>query len=147
MYNIRFDCQTEAGIPDYESCSIVLSKEQYEALPELPINTFDENCTFFMREFKEPTRNPSKSFPAIWVSNPNWQLEQPESFEEQYNEPEYNWVLVCIDTQKNFWIAFKFWNAATNAEVMDYSSVGVAYPWHGDVYRLGDILKKVIKLF
>jgi len=147
MYKIRFDCQTEAGIEDYESCSIVLTKEQYEALPEISVDKFDENCGFLQKNFQEQVRHPHASFPALWASNPNWVLEQPEEFEHQYNNPKYNWVFVCLDVAEDIWIAFKYWNAATNEEVMSSSAVGVAYPWHGDVYRLDKESIQIVKLF
>lgn len=147
MYKIRFDFQTESGIPDSESCSIVLTKEQYAALPELSIDQFDENCGFSQQDFYEQVRHPNVSFPALWASNPAWQLEQPEEFERQYSNPKYKWVFVCLDATEDIWIAFKYWDAATNEEVMSSSTVGVASPWHGDVYRLDDMSIQIVKLF
>lgn len=147
MYKIRFDFQTESGIPDSESCSIVLTKEQYEALPELSVDQFDENCGFSKKPFPEQVRNPHVSFPALWASNPSWQLEQPEEFERQYNNPKYSWVFVCLDSEKDIWIAFKYWDAAKNEEVMSSSTVRVSTPWHGDVYRLDTAGIQTVKQF
>ena len=148
MYKIRFDCQTEAGTEDYESCSIVLTKEQYAALPELSIKDIDSNTTFTKKVFYEQVRHPRRYFQAIWLSNPIWQLEQPKTrFEEQYANPEYHWVLVCIDESENAWIAFKYWNGISNGEKMEYSSVGVSYPWHGEVYRIDESIMAFVRCF
>lgn len=146
MYKIRFDFQTQSGIPDSESCSIILSKEEYVALPEITVNEFDANTTFFKKEFTEQVRNPHGFFPAIWLSNPAWLLEQPEEFESQYNNPEYYWVFVCLDTVDDIWIAFKYWDAATIEEVFS-STVSVSTPWHGDIYCLDKGCKKIVKQF
>ena len=147
LYEIRFECQTEAGIPDSESCSIYLTKEQYATLPVLSIEDIDSNSTITRKDFTDQIRNPIRSFPAIRISNPLWKLEQPEKFEDQYANPEYQWVLVYVDLINDIWIAFKYWNAATNADIMSYSSVGVSYPWHGDVYRIDESLKKIVDCF
>ncbi len=147
MYKIRFECQTEAGLPDSESCSIVLTKEQYAELPTLSIKDIDSGSVFTKKDFPEQIRNPIISFPAIRITNPAWKLEQPEKFEDQYANPEYEWVLLCLDLKNKIWIAFKYWNAATNADIMDYSSVGVSYPWHGDVYRIDESIAAFTRCF
>ena len=147
MYKIRFDYQTESGIPDRESCSIVLTKEQYDALPEMSVNELGSPLTLIKEDFPEQVRNPHKFFPAIWFSNPAWQLNQPANFECQYANPEYKWVFVCLDIDEDIWIAFKYWDATTNEEMMSSSTVGVTTPWHGYLYRLDEYSKHFVKPF
>ena len=147
MYKIRFDYQTESGIPDCESCSIVLTRKQYNALPEISFENFDKSCTFCKKQFFEQIRNPTVSFPAVWVYNPAWQLEQPANFEDRYVHTLLNWVFVCLDATKDVWITFKYWDATTNADIIDYSSVDTCTPWHSDVYRLDSGCKEIVNRF
>jgi len=142
MYKIRFDFQTESGIPDSESCSIVLTKEQYEQLPKLSIRGFRNDCVIHKKDFYEQVRNPKVHFPALWIFNDSWKLKNPE----EYIDSSICMVFVCLDMNEDIWIAFKYYNLATIEDAYD-STVSVSYPAHGDVYALDEKSKEIIKQF
>jgi len=142
MYVIRFDFQFRQGMPDEEVNSIVLTDETYEQLPVLSYDdTFDDDTVFFVKPFSEQVRHSQKTFPAICVTNPKWRLRE----DDHYLDDMVTWHFVCLDKAKGIWIAFKYWDAATDAEAYG-STVSVSLPCHGPAYRLDEKCRNVIDM-
>lgn len=148
MYKITFEAQPRQGTPDYEYNSIVLTKADYENLPELSADIFDEKCEFSKGIFSEKVRVPRISFSAIWISRDNWELEKPSDIELTggYIDSTFWWVFVCLDTKDNIWVAFKYYDLAT-VEDAYCATVGVAFPEHEEVYRLDEKCKEIVRKF
>lgn len=145
MYEIRFENQCRQGCEDYPGPSICLSYKDYCSLPIIDSKAvFDEDCDFKKRTFFEQVRHPSKEFKSIWVSNPNWHL--PNNSSNPYMCTEIHWVFVCISEAKNAWIAFKFWDEVDAGEAYT-ATVGVSFPRHGELYRLDNECRKIVKNF
>jgi len=143
MYKITFEDQPRHNEPDVEFDSIVLSLEQYQMLPELPPDIFNEKCEFHKGEFYEKVRNPKQSFPAIWIYNEDWKLKEED---DMYMSNIVRWVFVCLDIEKDIWIAFTCYDLATWGDAYG-STVGVAYPRHGDVYCLDAKAKEIVNKY
>ena len=139
MYKLRFDFQYRHDCPDEEVNSIVLTDETYAALPVLNFEeTFDDESVFQYVPFAEQVRHVAKAFPAICVMNNKWRME-----DDSYLDREVRWHFVCLDKAKGIWIAFKCWDAATDAEAYG-STVKVSLPCHGEVYRLDEKCMEVV---
>lgn len=148
MYKITFEAQPRQGTPDYESNSIVLTKADYEKLPELSADIFDEKCKFLKGIFSEKVRMPTHCFSAVWISRDNWELEEPANAELTggYIHSIFQWVFVCLDAKENIWIAFKYYDLATIEDCFG-ATVGVAFPEHDEVYRLDEKCKEIVRKF
>ena len=135
MYKIRFEFN-----------SINLTTKEYENLPELSPTVFNENCEFNKGLFVEKVRHPEESFPAIWITNDDWVLEDSSDSSGGYLDDTIKWVFVCLDVNADIWIAFKYYDAATVAEAYG-STVSVSFPCHGEVYRLDSKCKEIVRKF
>ena len=146
LYEIKFSAQSRHGLPDTDGDSIVLTTEQYLTLPELSIEMFDEQCEFVKRKFSEQVRHPEKSFPSIWITHPDWKVEAIEDSENCYLHDNFNWIFVCIDVAEDIWIGFKYHDAVTIDDACG-STVSVSYPTHGEIYRLDEGCKELVRKF
>ena len=146
MYKITFEAQPMQGSPDYESGSIALTKEQYENLPYLSGDIFDEDCEIHSVSFREPTRHSNRFFPAIRISNDAWELDGASALSGGYMDPKIFWFFVCLDEKEDIWIAFEYYDLATLEDTYT-STVSVSFPTHGDVYRLDEICKEIVRKF
>ena len=146
LYEIKFSYQSRDGYPDTEGDSIRLTAEQYPKLPELSAKTFDSGCIFAKREFTEQVRHPEKTFRAIWISNDQWTVEPLDSSSDWYVYDEFYWVFVCLDILQDIWIAFTYHDAVT-ADDEYCSTVSVSYPTHGEIYRLDEGCKAIVRKF
>ena len=148
MYKITFDDQPRHGLPDVELDSIILTDEQYHNLPVFPTaEKFDDNCKFESgRFFKQVRHNNGVSWPAIWISHPDWLLPNDADDEDGYLNNKIRCVFVCIDEEKDYWIAFDYYNLATAGDAY-CSLVGVASPRHGTVYRLDSDALRIVRRF
>lgn len=142
VYEIKFSNQTRENMPDTESYTIRLTKEQYLKLPELSIGNMGNKCQFYKEDFPEQIRNPKKTFPALWLCNPGWRLKEPEN----YLNPEVKLVFVCLDMKNDIWIAFPYFDLATVEDAYG-STVSVSCPAHAEVYRLDDEFIRFVKRF
>lgn len=143
IYEIKFSEQSRHNTYDSDSVSIRLTLEQYESLPELSIETFNSKCKFEVKLFSEQVRHPSKYFPAIWISNDDWKLTDVAEIPDSYINNNIYWMFVCIDSVKDLWIAFTYYDLATVSESFA-STVSVSFPSHGDVYKLDKRCKEEI---
>ncbi len=145
MYSIKFVQQLRQGVEDYEKDSIFLTEEDYNALPIIDNRDCKEllngNCTVNKKDFFEQVRHATKSFPAIWISNPNWKLPN-----DIYVHNKIYFIFVCIDEKLDRWIAFKFYNLLTKADNSD-AIIPVSLPQHGDIYRLNDDCMNIVRKF
>ena len=148
MYRITFEAQPRQGTPDYETNSIVLTQAEYENLPVLSANIFDEKCEFSKGTFSEQVRAPVHTFPAVWISNDSWELEEPHNSDLTggYMDSTFWWVFVCLDSKENIWIAFKYYDLAT-LEDSYCATVGVAFPDHSEIYRLDKKCTEIVRQF
>ena len=146
MYKIKFEAQPRQGTPDYESGSIILTKEQYEKLPYLSGDIFDETCQIHSVTFREPTRHSNIFFPAIRISHDEWELKDDTEDSGGYMDPRIFWFFVCLDKAADIWIAFDFYDLATLEDTYT-STVGVSFPTHGDIYRLDEKCKEIVRKF
>ena len=146
LYAINFAQQSRHGMPDVDGDSIQLTKEQYLVLPELSHEMFDEQCEFAKKKFSEQVRSPEKSFPAVWITNPEWKVDPPQDSQNIYVHKEFCWVFVCIDVAENLWIAFQYHDAVTIDDAC-CSTVSVSNPTHGEVYRLDEGCKELVRKF
>jgi hypothetical protein len=146
LYEIAFSRQSRHGLPDTDGDSIRLTKEQYHTLPELSLETFDGQCKFVPKEFSEQVRHPEKSFPAIWISNDTWKVAPLDNTSDWYVHDNFYWVFVCIDVAADLWIAFTYHDAVT-ADDAYCSTVNVCYPTHGELYRLDEGCKELVRRF
>lgn len=140
-YKIRFLMQVRQGFEDYEYNSIYLTTEDYFKLPELSMESFPSDCEISKGEFFEPVRPPSTPYPAVFVKNDAWIRKNSD-----YLEKEVYWVFVCIDVERDFWIAFKYWDSADLDEAYG-ATVNVSFPGHGEVYRLDESCMNVVREF
>lgn len=140
-YRIRFEQQVRDGFLDYESGSIYLTTKEYFDLPELSAERFPTDCKISKGEFPEPVRSPYYSLPAVFIKNDKWIQKKKDVI-----NPEFYWVFVCIDVEKDFWIAFEYGDAVDVGEAYG-TTVGVSFPWHGDVYRLDESCMKIVRKF
>ena len=146
MYTIRFCDQTRQNTKDSERNSIILCEDQINSLPILSLETFTDKtklngpCQFITGTFYEKVRNPKAHFPAIWIRNDAWQLEDSDFYLDKH----IRWVLICLDSKKDIWIAFEYYDIATADDVYG-SSVNVSFPRHGEIYRLNDACKDFAK--
>ena len=146
MYKITFEEQPRHGEPDYEGPTITLTEEQYQHLPELSADIFNEKCEFSKGLFYEQVRRPTQSFPAVWISSDEWKLDEATEGSGGYMDDSIKWVFVCLDIDNDIWIAFEYYNLATVAEAYG-STVGVSLPCHGDLYRLDSSCKDIVLKF
>lgn len=146
MYKITFHDQPRQGEEDYESGSITLTQEQYQNLPELSTDIFNEKCKFKKGSFSEKVRYPEVSFPAVWITNDDWHLGDAGDGTGGYLDDKFQWVFVCLDMEADIWIAFKFWDCATVAEAY-CATVSVSFPCHGKLYRLDSKCKEIVQRF
>lgn len=147
LYEINFSQQSRHGLPDYAGNSIAITNEQYEKLPELSIGTVgNDKSKFYKKDFPEQVRHPEKYFPAIWISNDDWKVKPLENPSDWYVHANFYWVFVCLDVTENIWIAFTYHDAVTVDDAY-CSTVSVSYPTHGDLYRLDDGCKELVKRF
>lgn len=135
IYKIPFESQPRHNEPDVECGSIVLKKKDYRKLPILSSEIFDSNSSFSCGTFADQVRHPENTYSAIWVKNPNWKLEPTTPLSGGYLDDSIKWVFVCLDKKDDIWIAFTFCDYTTREDVYG-STVSVAFPSHGDVYRL-----------
>lgn len=148
MYKITFEKQPRHGELDVEYDSIILTDEQYHTLPTFPTaEKFDNNCKFNSGRFYEQVRHDHDvSWPAIWISHPNWVLPNNASEAGGYLYDKIRYIFACIDEEKDYWIAFDYYDLATVEEAYG-STVGVAFPRHGTVYRLDADAFKIVRDF
>ena len=139
MYKITFHNQTRHNEPDTEFGSIIVN--DLNVLPVLSGKLFDENCSFHKGWFAEKVRHPEISFPALWIHNPNWKFNESWMLDDRYS-----WVFVCLDEEKDVWIAFKYYDAASLGDAYG-STVSVSWPSHDTVYRLGDKCKELLNKY
>lgn len=147
MYKIPFDSQPKHGTPDTESNSIVLTKENFLNLPELhSADIFNENCEYCKGFFFEQVRHSEQSFPALWIYNKDWKLKDASPLSGGYLDDEIKWVFVCLDIKEDIWIAFEYYDRATLEDAYG-STVGVSFPSHGNIHRLDDNAKEILRRF
>jgi len=118
----------------------------YQALPELSAEISNEKCEFCKGQFYEQIRHPTKSFPAVWITNDEWKLDDADKASGAYMNDSIKWIFVCLDINNSIWIAFKYYNLATVAESYG-STVNVSSPCHGDVYRLYSSCMEIVRKF
>lgn len=149
MYSIKFVQQLKQGVEDFECNSIFLTEDNYKKLPIINDEDSQEilngNCTFEKKNFFEQVRRAKKSFPAIWISNEDWKLEQTNYYDKYVND-KIHWVFVCIDEKLGRWIAFKFYNLLTISDACD-AIIHVSLPDHGELYRLNNDCMKLVKKY
>ena len=144
MFKMHFEAQTRHNQPDYESGSIVLTRERYNQLPVLSAEIFkDERCTFHAGNLSEQTRHPEKKFPSINISHPDWRLEPASENSGGYLDDSISWKFLCVEPNEDLWIAFELWDSTTLGDVY-FSTVDVSYPGHGPLYRLDEECMEIV---
>lgn len=148
MYKITFDNQPRHGEPDTEGNSIVLSQEKYEDLPVYhDPNIFNTNDIVIKKgRFLEQVRHPEKSFPSVSFST-DLKLHSGNVIEEGgYADDSITLIFVCIDEEKDFWIAFNFYDLATLEDAYG-STVSVSFPNHDTVCRIDEETKQAMRKY
>ena len=139
---IRLEHLWRQGVPDELGSTFSVSREKYEELPILPENKF-EGDEWVVEEvrFREVFRGSNKRRPAVRLYNPNDLIKNdPDILDNQVY-----WILLWIE-EEGIWICFEYWNFATVGESYG-STVEVNVPYHGDIYRMSEETKNIVKMF
>lgn len=143
MYKIRFEDMYRHDYPDLEGDSIVLTPKEYKKLPSFNFYKKEGNFKLQKGTFYEPVRNPVAHFPAVFITDPDWNGELDSEFSARFYYSGIKWILACLDVKKDYWIAFNLYDVAPLEESYG-STVRVCFPRHSQVFRVEEKYKEEI---